>query len=95
MVEFVHAGNAVDYTPGADVVAGAVVVLEDLVGVVKRSIKAGELGALSVVGVFDFPKETGSGKAIAAGKKVYWDSTPGIVKKTSSGATPASSAAAW
>ena len=87
MAEFVHAGDAVDYTPSAALAAGAVVVLEDLVGVVKRAIPAGELGALHVAGVFDFPKETGGGKDIPAGKKVYWDATPGIVKKTASGAT--------
>ncbi len=87
MAEFIHAGNAIDYTPGADVAAGAVVVQEDLVGVTKRAIKENELGALVVSGVFDFPKETGGGKDIAAGKKVYWDATPGIVKKTASGAT--------
>ena len=86
MAEFIHAGNAIDYTPGANVAAGVVVVQEDLVGVTKRAIKENELGALHVSGVFDFPKETGGGKDIAAGKKVYWDSTPGIVKKSSSGA---------
>ena len=84
-VEFVHAGNAIDYTPGADVAAGAVVVEEDLVGVTKLPIKESELGSLHVVGVFDFPKQTGAGKDIAFGKKVYWDATPGHIKKTSGG----------
>jgi len=75
MAKFIQSGDAIDYTPTADVPAGAVVVLEDLVGVTKLDIKAGELGALAVTGVFEFPKATGAGSAIAAGTKVWWDAT--------------------
>ena len=71
--EFIQAGDAVDYTPVADVTAGDVVVQEELVGVAKRDIKANELGALSVTGLIDFPKATGGSTSIAAGKNVYWD----------------------
>ena len=84
---FVQAGEAVDYTPGADVAAGDVVVQGDLVGVAPRPIAANTLGALAVGGVFDFPKATGTGKAIAAGKKVYWDVTNKQATETSSGNT--------
>jgi len=84
---FVHDGNAIDYTPAADVAAGDVIVQEDLVAVAKRDIPAGTLGALHTTGVFDFPKDTGAGKDIASGKKVHWDETPGVAKKTASGAT--------
>ncbi len=73
MAKFVHDGAAVDYTPSAAVAAGAVVVQGDLVGVAKTPIAANVLGALAVGGVFDFPKATGGGSGIAAGKKVYWD----------------------
>lgn len=73
LVEFVQTGEAVDYTPGADVAAGEVVVQNDLVGVTKRLIPANQPGAVHVTGVYDFPKATGGGTAIAAGKKVYWD----------------------
>jgi len=55
------------------VAAGAVVVQGDLVGVAKLDIPANVQGALAVVGVFDFPKATGVGTAIAAGATVYWD----------------------
>ena len=71
--EFVHRGDAVDYTPGADVAAGDVVVQSDLVGIAKRDIKANELGALAVAGVFDVAKEGGVGVTFAIGDKVYWD----------------------
>jgi predicted RecA/RadA family phage recombinase len=77
---YVHDGNAIDYTPGSDVSAGDVVVLEDLIGVAKRPIAAGALGALAVAGVFDFPKTAGVGEAIAAGAKVYWDVADGVAK---------------
>lgn len=70
---FIQDGDAIDYTPSADVAAGAVVVLEDLIGVTKRPIPANTLGALDVTGVFEFPKETGSGSEIAAGAIVNWD----------------------
>jgi len=73
MARFIHDGNAIDYTPSAAVSAGDVVVQEELVGIAKLDIAADELGALAVVGVFDFPKATGSGSAISAGKTVYWD----------------------
>ena len=70
---FAHEGAAIDYTPGADVSAGDVIVQGDLVGVARLDIKTGVLGALAVAGVFDFAKTTGVGTAIAAGVEVYWD----------------------
>ena len=73
LVTYVHDGNAIDYTPGADVAAGDVVVQGDLVGVAKTPIAANALGALAVTGVFDFPKATGGGTAITSGSQVYWD----------------------
>jgi predicted RecA/RadA family phage recombinase len=70
---FVSEGAMVDYTPGADVAAGQVVVQGELTGIAKTAIKANTLGALGVVGVFDFTKATGAGSAITAGAKIYWD----------------------
>jgi predicted RecA/RadA family phage recombinase len=76
---FIHDGHSIDYTPGSNVSAGDVVVQEKLVGVAKRPIAAGALGALAVSGVFDFPKATGGGTAIAAGQPVYWDGNNEVV----------------
>ena len=73
LVTFRHEGESIDYTPGAAVAAGDVVVQGDLVCVAKVDIPANALGALAVAGVFDFPKATGASTAIAVGKKVYWD----------------------
>ncbi len=73
MATFIHDGNSVDYTPGSAVTAGQVVVQGELVGVAKVDIPANALGALAVVGVFDFPKATGVGTAISAGANCYWN----------------------
>jgi len=77
---FIHDGNTIDYTPGADVNAGDVIVQGDLVGITKLDIAAGALGALAVTGVFDVPKATGVGSAIGAGMKVYWDEAESVAK---------------
>jgi len=77
---FVHDGNTVNYTPGAAVAAGDVVVQGELVGVAKTAIAANALGALAVTGVFDFPKATGGGSAISAGTKLYWDVAEQVAK---------------
>ena len=71
--KFVQEGGSIDYTPGADVLTGAVVVQAELVGVAQGPIKANQLGSLAVSGVFDFPKALGAGSAIPAGTNTYWD----------------------
>jgi len=82
---FIHRGDAVDYTPSADVAAGEVVVLNDLVGVAKLDILAGVKGALAASGVFDFAKEAGGGVTFAFGEKGYWDDTNKLAVKTDGG----------
>lgn len=68
-------GDSVDYTPEVDIAAGTVVVQGELVGITRLDIQAGKLGALAVSGVFDTTKASGTGTAIPAGAKVYWDDT--------------------
>ena len=82
---FVQEGGAVDYTPGAAVAIGDVVVQGELVGVARGPIAAGALGALAVDGVFDFAKATSGGSAITAGANVYWDDTNNVATTTASG----------
>ena len=72
---FKQRGDAINHVPTSDVSAGDVVVQEDLIGIAKLDIKAKTLGVLVLTGVFAMPKATGSGEAIAAGVKVYWDET--------------------
>jgi predicted RecA/RadA family phage recombinase len=85
MATFVHDGNSIDYTPSSAVAAGAVVVQGELVGVAKLDIAANALGALAVVGVFDFPKATGGGTAITAGANCYWDAANQRATTTATG----------
>ncbi len=82
---YVQEGESIDYTPGADVAAGEVIVQGELVGVAKLDIKSGRLGALAVAGVFDFAKATGVGTAIAVGANVYWDNAANVATTTSAG----------
>ncbi len=82
---FVQEGAAIDYTPGADVASGVVVVLTDLIGVAKQAIKANTTGALAVEGVFDFAKTGGGGVTFAAGALAYWDNTNDVAVTTNGG----------
>jgi predicted RecA/RadA family phage recombinase len=82
---FVQDGLTVDYTPTSAVAAGDVVVQGELVGVAKVPIAANVLGALAVVGVFDFPKATGGGTAITAGANCYWDAANTRATTTATG----------
>ena len=72
-------GGASDHPPTGDVAAGDVVGLSGkLVGVAKLDIKAGELGSLSLTGVFDMPKALNWG--IGRNAKVTWDPVARNVK---------------
>jgi predicted RecA/RadA family phage recombinase len=81
----VQEGHAVDYTPGAAVNAGDVVVQGELVGVARTPLTAGAVGTLAVDGVFDFAKATGAGTAITVGANVYWDNTAKVATLTATG----------
>ena len=75
---FVQRAETVDFIPGRDIASGEVIRLGKLIGVTKLPIKAGELGTLSISGVFDLDKP--SGICFSAGSTVYWDSENGCVE---------------
>ena len=54
---YVQRGESIDFTPTSDVAAGDIVKLGNLVGVAKLDIKAGELGALALCGVYEIETE--------------------------------------
>jgi predicted RecA/RadA family phage recombinase len=83
MAIFIHDGDTIDHIPSTDVAAGAVVVQGELIGIAKQPIKAGKLGALSVVGVFDFPVTSLTGWAV--GDLAYWDATAQVATETQAG----------
>lgn len=76
---YIHAGDAIDYTPTADVAAGDVVVIGTLCAVAKLDIPANTLGALATKGVFDIAK---GATAITAGAAIYWDATNKVATTT-------------
>lgn len=85
--KFLH-GNPlmVDHEPTSDVTGGDVVVVGDVPFVAHNDIDANRLGAVAARGgVYDMPKATGSGEAIAGGKRVWWDAASSVVTTTSSG----------
>ena len=73
---YVQRGESIDFTPETDVAAGDIVKIGSLVGVAKLDIKAGELGALALVGVYELE---GNGTAVEAGAVVSVDPTTGKV----------------
>ena len=81
---YVQRGESIDFIPASDVAAGDIVKVGSLVGVAKLDIKAGELGALAVVGVYELA--TG-GTAVAVGDLVSVDPATGkVCAPTASGA---------
>ena len=73
---YVQRGESIDFTPTSDVAAGDIVKLGNLVGVAKLDIKAGELGALALCGVYEIAT---AGAAIEAGAVVFVDPATGKV----------------
>ena len=81
---YVQRGESIDYIPESDVAAGDIIKVGSLVGVAKLDIKAGELGALALVGVYEIA--TG-GAAVALGDVVSVDPATGkVVAAGASGA---------
>lgn len=62
---FVQQGASVDYLPDANVPAGSIVVVNDLVGVARIDLKAGEPGALAVSPAPVFEVEKGAAVALS------------------------------
>jgi len=73
LTTFLQEGCSLDFVPAVDVAAGDVVVVGELVGVIQRDIKAGELGSIAVEGVYDMPKSIAVGSAIPNGSRLFWD----------------------
>lgn len=77
MITYVQRGDILDYTPETDTPAGTPVKIGDLVGITKLDIKAGQLGAIALTGVYEAPKA--EGEEIAAGAPIAFDPATGAV----------------
>lgn len=71
---YIQRGDFIDYTSTSDIAAGDIVKVGSLVGVAKLDIKAGELGTIALVGVYEVE---GNGTSVEAGAVVSVDPTTG------------------
>ena len=80
-------GDSIDYIPTSDVAAGDIVILNgdtDFVGVAKLDIKAGELGAIALIGIYEvLIHEISNSITVGEKVKVYSD-TGAVINNTSS-----------
>ena len=78
IARYVQKGEAIDYRPTENVKAGTIVPFAGFVGITRLDIRAGELGALAVSGVFETPK---TDEAIDVGDSIYWDEANEVATK--------------
>lgn len=75
MNNYIQPGHVMDYENTAaaaeDIASGAVVAFTDRIGVAAVDINAGDIGAVSVVGVFELPKGNAN---LVQGQAVFWKS---------------------
>jgi len=81
---YIQRGESIDFTPTSDIHAGDVVQIGRLVGIAKLDIKAGELGALALSGVYEMKLK--DGETVDAGDGIYFDAVAGKATKTAPGA---------
>lgn len=79
---FVQLGQAIDFVPSRDVAAGEILVCNGLAGAVKIPVKAGELGALHLTGIYDVEK---TAVPFGAGDRVYLDQAAGKATDAATG----------
>jgi len=68
-------GKVVQYTAGADITAGSVVVMGNIIGVALVDIANGATGSVAIEGVFTVPKV--SAAVIAVGESLTYDVSAG------------------
>ena len=78
IARYVQKGESIDSRPETEIKAGTIVPFAGFVGITRLDIRAGELGALAVSGVFETPK---SDEAIDVGDPVYWDEANEVATK--------------
>ena len=90
MKTFVQEGKTLDFTAAAAFTGGEFVKIGSAVGVVGADVAIGEIGQLSVEGVFTVKKLAhATDQALAQFELVYIDATNKQVTKTASGNTKA------
>lgn len=64
-------GKVIQYTAGANISAGKVLKIGNILGVALQDIASGATGSVAIEGVFSAPKV--SGAVIAQGESLTWD----------------------
>jgi predicted RecA/RadA family phage recombinase len=82
---FKQPGKVIEYTATADISAGDVVKIKNILGVALNDIANGATGSVQLDGVFEVPKV--SGAVIAQGDSLTWDVSAGAFDDNA--ATPA------
>lgn len=72
---YVQPGEVIQYTAGADITAGTVVPIGQILGVALQDIANGATGSVGIKGVFTVPKA--SAAVIAQGESLVWDVSAG------------------
>jgi predicted RecA/RadA family phage recombinase len=85
MNRFIAEGHHMNYTPGAAVLSGVMVLVGTKVGVAIADIAANTTGALRMTGVINYTKLTTD--VVAQGAALYWDNTSKRLTTTASGNT--------
>ena len=82
IARYVQKGESIDYRPETDVKFQTIIPFGGFVGITRLDIRAGELGAVAVTGVFESPK---ANEAIDVGDAVYWDTENDVATKEQTG----------
>lgn len=90
--KFVQPGEVIDYTAGANIASGQVVLMGVRIGVALAAIANGATGSVQVTGVFTIAKL--STDVVAQGAALYWDNANSRLTTTSAGNTLAGFATA-
>lgn len=77
---FIEVGEAIKIKAKAAIKGGDVVLTGDLAGIAIADIAKDEIGALSVIGVWEVKAK--SAEEIAQGDKLYWDASAKEATKT-------------
>lgn len=89
-VQFLKVGDSLDYTAGADIAKGDVVVMGNTIGIALDDIANGATGPVAVEGVFSGVAKV-SAAVFVVGEKLVWDvsANSGAGAADDSAATPA------
>lgn len=71
--KYVQPGEQLEFTAGSNLLAGAVVVVGQFVGVVENDVLSGAKGIATVEGVFEFVPIPGDVAGLTNGVKAYWN----------------------